>query len=138
MKTKKHKTFQQKWTLWLDLLWRKIIHERDNHKCQWCGKEDSGCVYNAHHIFGRTNKSTRWATKNGILLCFFCHHYRIEKDHEGLRANNIARLGLKEYNKLWKRSQQPLYTIDYEMWERELIKELESLKVSIPKKPKIL
>lgn len=118
---------------WLDRLWGIVIHNRDD-RCQWCGKQDG--KLDAHHIFGRTNKSTRWDTKNGILLCFYCHHYRIEKDHEGLRANNIVRLGLKEYNKLWKRSQQPLYTIDYEMWERELIKELESLKVSIPKRPK--
>jgi hypothetical protein len=121
---------------WLDRLWGMVIHNRDVG-CQWCRKND-GSKLDAHHIFSRTNRSTRWDTKNGILLCYYCHNFRIGKDHEGLRSRVIVKLGYKEYKKLYKRSQELATAIDYEYWEKLLLKELESLRVAIPKRPKNL
>ena len=121
---------------WLDRLWGLIIHSRDIG-CQWCRKND-GSKLDAHHIFSRTNKSTRWDTLNGLLLCFYCHNFRIGKDHEGLRSRIIVKLGHREYMKLYKRSQVFATNIDYQRWEQLLLKELDSLKVTVPKRPRNL
>ena len=118
---------------WLDRLWGMVIHHRDTG-CQWCRKNEG--KLDAHHIFSRTNKSTRWSTLNGILLCFYCHNFRIGKDHEGLRTKVIMKLGHRNYMKLYKRSQELATTIDYGYWEQLLLKELESLRVTVPKRPK--
>lgn len=55
----------------LDKLWSKIIKERDR-MCQVCGVKK---YLNAHHIFSRVNRSTRWDLENGILLCPSCHNF---------------------------------------------------------------
>jgi len=138
MKIRKNKTINQTWVMWLDKLWRIIIHNRDGSVCQWCGTEDSSKVYNAHHIFGRSNKSVRWYTPNGLKLCYYCHQHRKEQDPEGLRSRIIVKMGLKAYKNLYKKAITPLPFIDYLAWERSLLKELETLEVTIPPRPKRL
>ena len=51
-----------------DDLWAKVI--RKVGACEVCGKREN---LNAHHIFTRHNKSTRWDLDNGICLCSGCH-----------------------------------------------------------------
>ena len=49
----------------LDDLWSKLVKERDG-ACVYCGKTT---YLNAHHIYSRSNRSTRWYLPNGITLC---------------------------------------------------------------------
>lgn len=52
-----------------DALWSKAIRLRDPI-CRWCGKNPTK---QAHHIFGRRSRNTRWCLDNGIGICFGCH-----------------------------------------------------------------
>lgn len=53
-----------------DKKWADDIKERDGFKCVKCKKDT---YLNAHHIFSRSNYSTRWDLDNGITLCSGCH-----------------------------------------------------------------
>lgn len=65
-KTKKPKasTLRNK----LDKVWADIIKQKGS--CEYCGKTT---YLNAHHIFSRSNLSTRWEISNGVCLCVGCH-----------------------------------------------------------------
>lgn len=52
----------------LDKAWTKAGHL--GGKCEYCGKTKG---LNFHHIFSRSNKSTRWDLDNGVLLCAYHH-----------------------------------------------------------------
>jgi hypothetical protein len=54
----------------VDSLWALAVRLRANNHCEYCG-DTSGL--NSHHIFSRSNKSTRWDLNNGICLCV-SHH----------------------------------------------------------------
>jgi len=56
-----------------DKLWASLVKERDNWTCQRCLKEVVGQGLHAHHIFGRSRRTTRWMLENGIALCFGDH-----------------------------------------------------------------
>lgn len=53
-----------------DNLWSEVVRMKGS--CEYCGKTE---YLNAHHIFGRNNKSLRWETLNGICLCSGCHTF---------------------------------------------------------------
>lgn len=55
----------------LDTIFSKCIRERDNHTCQWCGRQDG--TLQCSHIFGRRHTGTRWHPDNAKCLCFSCH-----------------------------------------------------------------
>jgi 5-methylcytosine-specific restriction endonuclease McrA len=55
----------------LDKLWSESVRKRDG-KCMYCGSKD---YLNAHHIFSRSNRSTRWDINNGITLCSGHHKF---------------------------------------------------------------
>lgn len=54
----------------LDDAWAILVKLRAGTKCEYCGKETH---LNAHHIYSRSKRSTRWDTQNGISLCV-AHH----------------------------------------------------------------
>ena len=135
MKTRKIKTQKQVWVDYLDLLWRKIIHARDNEICQWCHKSNK---MDSHHIFGRKNLSVRWDTRNGILLCYSCHQYKIHTDHEGLRMVCINKIGENLYHQLYSLSRNICPSVDFDHWEKMLIVELKQLGITVPTKPRRL
>ena len=54
-----------------DTIFSKCIRERDNHTCQWCGRQDG--TLQCSHIFGRRHLATRWHPDNAKCLCFSCH-----------------------------------------------------------------
>lgn len=56
-----------------DTLWSKII--RLAWKCEYCGTKDN---LNAHHIFTRHSKNTRYSLINGICLCSKHHVFSDE------------------------------------------------------------
>lgn len=122
---------------WLMKLWGLVIHNRDKG-CQWCGKKDSSGKMDAHHIFSRESRGTRWNTYNGIKLCYYCHNWRLKKDFEGFRAIAILKIGLDKYLELYRLFLAPAKYINYQDIGDLLIKELQKLKVTIPKKPKRL
>lgn len=49
-----------------DTKWSLDVKKRDGFKCMYCGKTT---YLNSHHIFSRSNYSTRWDLDNGITLC---------------------------------------------------------------------
>ena len=53
-----------------DNLWSRLVKVRAGFKCEHCWKTDK---LNSHHLFTRTNYSTRFDLDNGICLCAGCH-----------------------------------------------------------------
>jgi hypothetical protein len=52
--------------------WRKMVFERDNYTCQFCGKR--GCKIQADHILAwATHPESRYDINNGRTLCIPCH-----------------------------------------------------------------
>lgn len=83
-----------------DSLWSKCIRTRDPI-CVKCGKPTT----EAHHIFGRANKSTRWDLRNGIGLCSYCHVFSKQGFEQApYRTDNMdiidKKLGVKHLNEL--------------------------------------
>lgn len=56
----------------LDDAWSKLVKLRAGNKCEYCGKQTA---LNSHHIFSRSNMSTRWLPQNGICLCVGHHTF---------------------------------------------------------------
>ncbi len=54
----------------LDNAWSLLVKLRAGNKCEYCNNTRT---LNSHHVFTRTNKSTRWDVLNGISLCA-SHH----------------------------------------------------------------
>ena len=125
------------WDKYLMQLWGLVIHNRDKG-CQWCGKADGTGKMDAHHYFHRRAKSTRWDANNGIKLCYYCHSWRLNQDHESLRAIIILKIGQKTFTEMYRKFLTPAKYINYPEIEANLISELERLKIQIPKKPKQL
>ena len=74
----KKKTNRQKLIKKLDNLWSLKI--REPRKCELCGKKGDIKNFDAHHIRGRGNMSTRWDLDNGACLCKGCHRFKIHMD----------------------------------------------------------
>ena len=53
----------------LDKLWSLAIRKKGY--CECCGSNKK--QLNAHHIFTRSRKATRWEISNGLCLCCGCH-----------------------------------------------------------------
>ena len=49
-----------------DTLWAEITKKRAGFRCEYCGETH---YLNSHHIFSRSNKSTRWDLNNACVLC---------------------------------------------------------------------
>lgn len=61
-------------------MWSGIIHKKYNNTCQMCGKR--GVEIDAHHIIPKgVRKDYKYDTDNGILLCYYCHHYADNAPH---------------------------------------------------------
>ena len=62
-----------------DEIWSLIVRLRDNFTCRMCGKSTK--YVEAAHIIGRDNWNTRWDTRNGLSLCYYCHRFRCHGGH---------------------------------------------------------
>ena len=57
----------------LYVYWRNLVFNRDDYKCQVCGK--TNCTLNAHHIIPKSIDMTKvYVVDNGITLCVPCHN----------------------------------------------------------------
>lgn len=55
----------------LDSLWRLLVLQRAENKCEKCGSRTD---LESHHIVSRYIRATRWELRNGICLCKWnCH-----------------------------------------------------------------
>lgn len=68
MRKKSKKTLENK----LDKLWAEAVKLRAGYKCEYCGNTSN---LNAHHIFTRSRKATRFELNNGICLCVLHHTF---------------------------------------------------------------
>lgn len=84
----------------LDIMWSKIIHKKFDNRCAVCGA--TPCQ--AHHIFTRTYKSTRWDIENGIALCYKHHFFLAHSKFEEFRDFVIGFMGQEAYDKLKEKS----------------------------------
>jgi len=85
-------------------LWRQSVFQRDNFKCQICGKKK--VRLNAHHILGfSAYRHLQTETKNGITLCNRCHR----RFHEVYGKNGFP--DIRIVWELWsdKKNQKKLY-----------------------------
>ena len=64
-----HKTIDNK----LDKLWSLLVKHRAGFRCEYCGSREK--VLNSHHIYSRSNRSTRWDLENGVCLCVGHHTF---------------------------------------------------------------
>lgn len=89
-----------------DALFSKMIRERDNWTCVFCGTvyEPPTSGLQCSHFWGRSNKKTRFDPLNCDALCYGCH-VRHEGNKQGYyRDFKLEQLGTKEYKSLEKRA----------------------------------
>jgi 5-methylcytosine-specific restriction endonuclease McrA len=64
------------WERHLDVLWKRVLVERDGYRCLHCGK---GTGLQGAHVWSRQFRCLRWHPDNGMTLCGGCHlwwHHR--------------------------------------------------------------
>lgn len=55
-------------------LWRRLVLNRDDHACRYCGAEGKLAKLAAHHIKAyETHPDLRLDVNNGLTLCHSCH-----------------------------------------------------------------
>ena len=86
----------------LDALWSKIVRRKFGNQCAVCG----ATPVQAHHIFTRTYKSTRWDIDNGVALCYKHHFYLAHSKFEEFRDFLIELMGEEQYENLKTKSKQ--------------------------------
>jgi hypothetical protein len=66
LKKKRKKSVKNPLYKLCDDLWSKAVKILAGNKCEYSGRSDS--ILNSHHMFSRSNKSTRWDVNNGVCL----------------------------------------------------------------------
>ena len=77
-----------------DDLWAESVKLRDKSRCLRCLKTTN---LNAHHIFSRKHKATRYILENGITLCRHCHKFEAHVDTELFRRWLIESKHLSQF-----------------------------------------
>jgi hypothetical protein len=79
MSAKQNRKKRRKPTNWdakLDKLWSLLVKHRAGWRCEYCGSREK--MLNSHHIYSRSNRSTRWDLTNGVCLCVGHHTFSTE------------------------------------------------------------
>ena len=113
-----------------DEMWSVLVRNRFNYTCAMC---DDGVrkPVSAHHIFGRSNKATRWEVDNGVALCYYHHRFCIHGGRcspEEILVFYKRILGEKRYKELKEMAKKPVkfnlaFVIDYNVRLRNQIQE---------------
>ena len=123
VKTKKERKAQIKAC---DKLWSTAIKLKAKGFCELTQCPKPGI--DAHHVYSRKYKNTRWDVQNGIFLCKWHHIYFAQVEIEKFRDIIIRKMGQRQYDRLKVRAYAPKY-IDMEMSKIELqeyIKQMEA------------
>lgn len=111
-----------------DKLWAELVKKRADYKCEYCGKTN---YLNAHHIYSRSNNSTRHDPENGIALCSGHHtlssQFSAHKTPADFMDWIVALRGYSWLKTLRQRSKMPLIKPDYAgmaLWLRNEINKL--------------
>lgn len=99
----------------LDKIWRERVYSNCNGRCILCGTTNS---LEAHHIILRRKKSTRWAIRNGAVLCQ-PHHILAHSHPKYFHELLDKRFGDGFYDRL-KRKGNEFFDGDYERVEKEM------------------
>lgn len=89
-------------------LWQRVVKLRAKERCEVCGKTE---YLNAHHIFSKSHRSTRYDPDNGMALCSGHHSLNNDSVHKdpmfwphafkrGIRT-------IKDFEKLERRAKTP-------------------------------
>lgn len=62
----------------LDKQWS--LRVREVCQCELCDRRGDIGSFDAHHLRGRGNFSTRWDLSNGVCLCKGCHRFKVHMD----------------------------------------------------------
>jgi len=110
----------------LDTLWSKVVKHIANYTCEYCF--DSSARLNSAHIVGRTNRTLRWDTDNGMCLCYICHRdYDTHQIVDGKMFHYLLEsivIGSKRMGYLLTRKQIIAKNQDYLTIKKELEKKL--------------
>ena len=106
-----------------DILWSKVVRERDQHMCQACGRPGN----QPHHIFSRRHMATRHDSCNGITLCYGCHNHKAHGNPEEFRDFILNRLGQQEFERLKVKAYANAHNADFAMTKISLEVELKLL-----------
>ena len=87
-KTRLQKRADERWSL--------LVRQRDKI-CRLCKTRPSK---DAHHIFGRAHKATRFDILNGLGLCFRCHQPDGHGDPCNFHEKIVAEIGIDLYETL--------------------------------------
>lgn len=97
-----------------DELRSKAVKIRAGFRCEYCWKDK---YLNSHHIFSRTNYSTRFNLDNGICLCVWCHtmspHFSAHKTPLEFAERIIEQRGQTRYDNL-KLDSKKVWDKDYD------------------------
>jgi len=87
----------------LDTYWKLAVKIKYNYKCVYCGET---YYINAHHIFGRVNRSVRWDLDNGLCLCPLHHTLGSFSAHQNPEFTKWIEtyIGAKQYQKLMQKA----------------------------------
>lgn len=84
-----------------DILFSKMIRERDDGKCIWCPKNArQGWNMTNSHYWGRADKGNRFNPLNCDTLCFTCHMDNESNKQGKYRTFKIKQLGKKIYDEM--------------------------------------
>lgn len=61
------------WDAKLDKVWSLLVKHLAGWRCEYCHARDK--TLNSHHIYSRSNRSTRWELSNGVCLCVGHHTF---------------------------------------------------------------
>jgi hypothetical protein len=97
-----------------DDAWSELVKKRAKYRCEVCGKTTA---LNSHHIYSRSNNSTRHDPENGVCCCAGCHVFSSSFSFHKTPADAMDWLeqkrGVQWLKDLRQRAKMPLYKVDY-------------------------
>ena len=105
----------------LDVLFSRVVRQRPNGKCEFCGKQRK---LQTSHFHGRRKRNTRWDLDNAAGLCFSCHQFLGE--HPNIHTDWFRkRLGSERFEQLHVRA-MTIVKVDKDKIKEYLTKLLEA------------
>lgn len=104
-----------------DVLFSKMIRERDNNKCVFCGRTSEYYSIQNSHYWSRGHKATRFDVENCDALCFVCHNQNEGNKQGFYRDYKLKQLGEEGYRLLEQKHNSIKH---YGKYEKKLLNEI--------------